>query len=656
MPSFSVGNNQVTVLEGMTLTASYTAGTVVSYVAAGATTPVVGAGATSFSSDPQGTVTYNFWVPAGGSGSYILAPERTGSEGGGVTSAAGDFVGTTVLLEGDSIQAAIDAIPSNLVTTMTTGWTLESGNFYSIPDTVVPNRLYIDTFLARKCSNVDEFLNGTTLPVLQGGGFGGLDYGWCHDAANSKILLFSASGAAPTSVVLRNDWLVLLAAGNHQQRVICAPGLTLVGPGIASCSIQADPLTPRLADAGTEYDFFTLAAAAYCEVRGVRVIKASPDPSMTSDSDSNVSAVVYRNGTNCDNFEFVDSLATDAMESPGVEYARSITVYLSGTAKRSTWMRSDVINNFGEDAIETRTAGFTGNVEFRDLTITGGQFFDGSNHGITYTNVKSAPAQQNGKSRLTGPEGFGGNTFLLNLGSNTAHAGFDYEFAARNCEFSVPRTSSNEVTYWAGWQGKQNIVLDSVVIRADELILPLGTAATSSLLKADIAKKITARNSMIPPVKVFSLLAAHTTPLVPVCQVGVTKTNTTTTPLATGCFSMTYENMQVFKRARVTVAGKFAANANNKTIATSAGLVGALATLDTTTAAHNNLAFCVITELLADSAGVQIMTAITVGTVVRFHWAHYVAVTAGQTFGWQCDLTGVASSDISVGTQRIELG
>lgn len=75
MTALNVGSNLVEVLEGTNVTATFTSGTHVYYVAGGQRTLVQGAGATSFDASPQFTVMYDIWVPPAGSGTYTLVPD-----------------------------------------------------------------------------------------------------------------------------------------------------------------------------------------------------------------------------------------------------------------------------------------------------------------------------------------------------------------------------------------------------------------------------------------------------------------------------------------------------------------------------------------------------------------------------------------------------
>jgi hypothetical protein len=576
--------------------------------------------------------------------------------GGGITSASGKFLGITKVSVGQSIQAAVDAVPAGLVTSLTTGFTLVAGAIYSIPNTTVPNRLYIDDFQANRFYNVDEFLNGTTADEREAGYFGGYSQGWCHDPANSRILIYSASGSAPAKVTLRNDWLIVLGAGHYQQRVRLAPGVLLQGAGRTLTSMQADPLTPALANIGDAgKNIFTVCCSDYSEVRGIWIQKTAPDPSLAGDSNTNVTALAMQFGYGATQFVARDCLISDVREVTGITYVRSITFFPSGTGKNMLFDNTPIYNDFGEDAIETQSSGFTGSIEFRGGDIRGGYFFDGNSQAILFTNLNTSAPQENGRARLTGSEGVG-NTFSANIGGNAVYSGHVYEFIARNCKLTVNRQLADQATQWAGWQAKNPMLLENTDVVADGLVFASGSAQTSGWLKADYAKKLTVRGGKTPPLPMYSFLAAQPTPLVPVCYVGVTKTNSTSVALETGCFSMTYENLQIYRKARVEVKGTFAANANTKTLDFRAGLVGSLASLNTSAGAHNGLAFASEILLEADPAGVQVTISGSVGSGITFSWTYWVAVTAGQTFGFQVNCTGVASSDISVKTQRIELG
>jgi hypothetical protein len=578
-----------------------------------------------------------------------------GSSGGSsITKMAGRFVQQIVVTGETELQAAIDSAPaSNTLVREITSVTALGNNTYAVASATKPTDVFVDAEIASERASrfnltTGAFVSGTdTTPPFV----------WAWDAANSRVLIYKG-GTAITAATLV-DYVAIIALNKASyDAVALRPGIVILGLGRTVQEIR--PVTAKTDTSSGNGTFeYSLRVAAYSGVIGMRVVR---NGRITAGLNS--CGILFAGNIPADTFFMEDAeLVVEASYQKYLDSTYNVGMFLSSSeassarAKNARFVRTP-FNNYAQcDTIETFSNTFFGLVWFIDCSIHGAVYFDGNKQTIKFVNTPVDNLMGLNRQPVPMQEATNFAVNLLGAAGAAAFPGETNYMEFYNSPVSIQRTSdpaiAADVFYAIAWSGRVGLRFENSPI-ASEGSIRHGTNAAFNALEAT---RLYCRNSPMPVIEMSAYSDTYRTPLVPESRCSVAISTTTASERVVGQFSMTYEELKLRRSAAVTVHGKFAANANNKTLTFKAGLAGAQVSVKTTTGTYNDKAFTVTAVVEFANDVVRVVMGGQSDAFTGFSTIHEQALTSGQVFAMSLGMTAAtAAADIVASQQSIVIG
>lgn len=574
----------------------------------------------------------------------------------------GKFSSASFVDPNETLQAAIDKAPasSTLVQRVSAGITNHGGGVYSIALAAPPDNVYVD---ADYLMPMTQGFDGTALRDPDARLTNNVRI--CkYDTGTGRLLMYN-KGAAVTAVDLVKYHAVVATTKNSYDAIILRPGIMVVGMGRGVSEIR--PTSGRNYD-NNEY---SVLAAAYSGLIDIDVVrpKSILYPDTVSDRDCN--GLVFPAAVTCDQFYFEGGrIYTEPglIVDPGA-YGVPILFGCQGAnrAKNVNFVRALVESRSTSYVWETGSGTFIGRVIFTDSVVHGDPYIDGAANtfyliNTPWTNLNSPEPNQ-------AMQFSGGKNFSFNLGGAAPFSAEDvYEYIAINSPHYVgPR---NDATLTASLLAmdaagsSKRLFRNSPITGCDQIVKNTGAQVLANPLTADrwesegyqpVPIKLTSTYSDTVPTPKWSKIIADT----------ARNSTTAAAGLNFGIIQIKYEDLVKRKTCRARVRGKFAANANSKTLKVQAGVNAAInpamALTDvsggTFTGTYNGLSFEYKCEISLMGTTVLVSGSMVIGgTATPFMFISETAIAAGQYFKVVLNATAVTTAaDVVISFQQVEV-
>lgn len=582
----------------------------------------------------------------------------------------GKFFSQSFVDPNETLEQAIAKAPSSssLVQNITTGITDHGSGVYSIALTVKPENVFADADTLSEC--VGAF-NGTTLQDPEGF-FTGSACFWKYDAANSRLLVYNA-GRAITKVSLVKFHAVVATTKASYDAFALRPGICVVGMGRGVSEIR--PVTSKIYG-GTEY---TVLAAEYSALINIDVVRprsiSNPNQPLT---DTNTSGLILPSNVNCDQFYFEGGrIYSEPNTTVGSEaYNVSILFGTGGVyrAKNVTFLGAR-IEALGHTYVwETGSGVFWGRVILQDCEIIGDPYIDGIANTFyfinsKFTNINSADGRK-------AQQFIAGKNFQFNLGGASGFSAEDFDGLTALVFINTPiyGASRGDASETMSFFGSVGGILSSQSVRFIFKNSPISgvdnivkNASGASGAHPDKANQWTTEGYQPIPLRLTTTFSdVMFTPLWSKIVADTTRNSTTAAAgLNFGIIQIKYEDLVKRKTCRTRVRGKFAANANTKTLKVQAGVNAVInpamtltdVTGGTFSSAYNGLAFDFNADIALMGTTVLINGSMTIaGTATPFVFIAETAIAAGQYFKLVLNAVATtAAADIAISYQQVEV-
>lgn len=585
---------------------------------------------------------------------FMGTPFSAGS-GGGVTAAPGNYAAQIVVAAGQSLQAAIDSAPASadLIKSFSgAGITSPSANVYAVATTQKPAKVFVDAFEFVENAG---FFNPDGSAVAAPATF---QYFWKWDSANNRVLLASAS--AVTQVTCARYAAIIAVDRPSYDAVTLRPGIVIVGlKNLSEIRPVTSVINATRPSIPVEY---AVSSASYSGLVNFTIIR---NARITTIPFQNCCGLLFPSTTDSDAFFLEDCrLLVESSFQKYADISYSVGIFFQTgeqdaptppRAKNVTFIRTPLTAEAPVDIFETMSGNFNGLVRMYSCPIDGSFFIDGETQTFKFYDCPIRNINSRNNIALPIQEASALAFNFVGPGATDPFPGESYGAEFYGCSIYVERTQDPAIAadpfFAFAWDGKSGFKFVNSRLVAENFIG--GNGGTP--INATAAAKIFALGSDLPPLALADYSTASRTPLVPTSYTTNVRQNTNANELTFGAFSMTYENLKARKGAIVQIRGSFAANANNKQLRLKHGLSGAVAQVKQTAGAYNTGDFVLYANITFDKDVVNVQLTSTCAAFSDFFGVYRQALTAGQIYALNFSCVGVASGDIVINSQQIDV-
>lgn len=582
----------------------------------------------------------------------------------------GKFSSSSFVDPNETLQQAIDKAPASntLVQNITTGITDHGSGVYSIALAAKPENVYVDANYLSE--NAGAFV-GTVLQDPEGFLTGSASF-WKYDTSTSRLIVYDAGRTAPKITLVKFHAVVCTTKASYDA---CAlrPGIFVVGMGRGVSEIR--PVTSKI-DNGYEY---TVLAAEYSGLVDIDVVRprsiSNPGPVLTN---TNTSGLILPTNVNCDQFYFEGGrIYSEANTTVGSEaYNVSIMFGSAGIyrAKNVNFVRAR-IEALGRTYVwETGSGLFWGRVILQECEIIGDPYIDGLANTFYFVNCKVTNI--NSADTIRANQFIAGKNFYANLGGAQGFSAEDLDGLTAMVFINTPiygasRNDPSEAMSFFGSVGgllsaqRARFVFRNSPIVGFDNIVKNASGATGA--HPDKANQWESEGYQPIPIRLTTTYSdTQATPKWSKIIADTTRSSTTAAAgLNFGIIQIKYEDLVKRKTCRARVRGKFAANANTKTLKVQTGVNAAISPAMTLTdvsggtfsSTYNGLPFEYNATVSLSGTTVLVSGSMVIGgTATPFSFISETAIAAGQYFKIVLNAVATtAAADIVISYQQVEV-